>query len=279
MRSLDGEHHLQKPFGDMLPSEINSDVLNLYVKRRLGDGAEPGTVNRELSVLRRMLKLGHAAGKVQNLIAFPHLKETNVRQGFVTQAEYNLLIAHAQPVGIRGLLCVGYSFGFRRGECLDLRCRQCDLVNGTIELERKQTKNDRCKVVVMTSEVKNALALCVAGKEPDDHVFTWTGDGSRPIRDFRGTWAKLFEAAGVAPKLFHDFRRSAIRNMVARGIPTATAMQISGHRTMSVFQRYNIQDTSNLRDAARRISAGALEAAPTTDGQPQGSVAGEGTVQ
>jgi integrase len=254
-------NHMRAVFADTLAAELSRDMLNSYVARRQRDGAEPGSVNRELSVLRRMLTLGHAAGKVLTLPSFPHLKEDNVRQGFVTQREYNLLVPHAAPLGVRGLLCVGYSYGFRRGELLSLRVRQVDLASGTIELERKQTKNDQCKVVVMTGEVKSVLALCVAGKEAEDRVFTWPHGGR--IRDFRAAWKKLFVAAGVPLKMFHDLRRSAVRNMVMRGVPTGTAMQISGHRTMSVFLRYNIQSIENLRDAALKIAAGAAEATQT----------------
>ena len=270
------KNHLRAPFGEMLASELTSDALNKYVAKRLSEGAEKGSINRELSVVRRTLKLGHAAGKLQNLVAFPHLKEENVRQGFLTEREYRLLLPHAQPLGIRGLLTVGYTYGFRRGELLDLRCRQCDLVNGTIELERKQCKNGEIKIVVMTSEVRNVLALCVAGKSADDRVLTWA-DG-RPIRDFRETWKELFATAGVPLKLVHDLRRSAVKNMVERGVPTATAMQISGHRTMAVFQRYNIQSLDNLRDAALKIAKGA-EAAPTTDDLADGQPKAEGTIQ
>ena len=270
-------HHLRPSFGDLLASELTTDHQDAYIAQRLRDKAAGGTINRELSVLRRMLKLAFVAGKIQAVPPFRHLREDNIRTGFLTQREYNLLAAQATDIGIRGLLAVAYSFGFRRGECLDLRVRQVDLVNNVIELERRQCKNNEIKIVAMTSEVRNVLAACVAGKEPDDHAFSWASDG-RPIRDFRETWTALFAKAGVAPKLFHDLRRSAVRNMIERGVPMRTAMQISGHRTMSVFQRYNIQSIENLKDAALKIAKGA-ETATTADDLAGGSAAVEGTVQ
>jgi len=80
------------------------------------------------------------------------------------------------------------------------------------------------------------LIPCVRGKKPDDSLFTWE-DGS-PVRDFRGTWSKMTKAAKV-PILLHDFRRSAIRNMITAGVSEKTAIQISSHATRSVFDRYD----------------------------------------
>src|SRR5581483_7861461 len=145
---------LQKHFGGLRGTNITTEMLNKYVGICRDEyELSNGTINRDLSALRRAFNLALNAGKLQKVPKFPRLKESAPRSGFVEEKQYNELAKHATELWLRGLLAVAYNFGFRKSELLHLRVNQIDLFGRTIRLNPGQTKNDDGRVVPMTSDV------------------------------------------------------------------------------------------------------------------------------
>lgn len=269
---------LQKFFGGFKALAVTGDLLNRYVSEQRTAGLSNATINRDLAAIRRAFNLGYRAGKVQRVPCFPRLKESAPRQGFVEESDYGKLAGKARELWMRAMLATAYTFGFRKSELVDMKVPQVDLIARTLRLNPGETKNGDGRTVKMTADVFTLIKACVSGKDATNHVFTHR-DGS-PILDFRGAWETLTTSAGLPGLLFHDLRRSAVRNMVRRGIPEVVAMRISGHKTREVFNRYNIVSESDLAEAARKIEAGQTERAyfghdsgSTGVGQETGSAA------
>ena len=78
----------------------------------------------------------------------------------------------------------------------------------------------------------------------------------KPVRDFEKVWATACKARAALPQaLFHDLRRTALTNMIEAGLIEKEAMEISGHRTRAVFDRYHIVCERRLREMAGKLEA------------------------
>ncbi|MGE5305363.1 MAG: site-specific integrase [Alphaproteobacteria bacterium] len=189
------------------------------------------------------------------------LRENNVRTGFFEANEF-LALRDALPVYLRPMVTFAYYTGWRKGEILDLRWSQVDLQEKIIRLNPEQSKNGTGRLVAIDGELVNVLQAQwdarkvaeVPGQSPALICpYAFHHDG-KPIRDFRSAWDRALTKAGLTGKIFHDLRRTAVRNIVRAGVREHVAMTISGHKTRSVFDRYNIVSEEDLREAAKKTS-------------------------
>jgi integrase len=260
------ESHLKEFFGAMNAGGVAPRQVTQYIEGRLAAGAAAASVNRELAALKRMYKLALSDELVGRIPHIRHLKERNVRKGFVKDAEYEAISRETAGVGLwlRAMFEVGITYGWRKSELLSRRVRHADLLERTLRLEQGETKNGEPRLVEMTGKVFELLRQCCVGKAADDFLFTRERDrrGRRTRRggrivDFRMDWEAACQAAGVPGLRFHDLRRSAVTNMVRDGISEKEAMTVSGHTTRSVFDRYHIIDRAQIHVLAGKMEHGA----------------------
>jgi hypothetical protein len=150
-----------------------------------------------------------------------------------------------------------------------LRVRNVDRLEGWLHIEKSKNGED-CKVAP-TRETSTLLAESIRSKESGAYILTWQDrqDGSR-VAQPRKDWYSLGVRSGLGKKLvemrpdgktsvrceglqLHDLRRSAVRRMIRSGIIQTVAMRVSGHKTASVFRRYDIVDERNLEQAAKLL--------------------------
>lgn len=235
---------------------------------RIGDVSN-GEVNRELMVLKRMFSISIADGMLSHKPHVPLLAEASPRTGFFETDQMESLLSHL-PVDIRPVIEFGHITGWRiQSEVLPLEWRNVDFAAGEVRLDAGTTKNGEGRVFPMTLGLRSVLeqrlaeheTLKQAGKIEPRVFVRLVGDGHggekvpKPIRSFGTAWAKACRAAGCPGRIPHDLRRTAVRDLVRAGIPEGVAMKMTGHKTRSVFERYNIVSGGDLKDAAVKLDA------------------------
>lgn len=141
----------------------------------------------------------------------------------------------------------------RKSKIASLRWEDVD--GDCIRLRAENAKNGKSRALPLEGELAELIARRRVARQFKMNgtvtlsalIFHRKGE---PIREFRKAWATACKKAGVC-RLFHDLRRSAVRNMISAGVPQTIAMKISGHETPSMFQRYAIASETDLRTALR----------------------------
>lgn len=236
-------------------------------------------MQRELAALRRMFRLGLQGGKALRVPYFPTIQVDNVRTGFFERAEFERVRAEL-PDYLQPLATVAYWTGWRRTELLTLEWRQVDLDTGTVRLDPGTTKNKQGRLVYLPAEALEALHAwreITAAVERQrrciiQRVFHREG---RPLRDYYAAWRSACDRAKVPGRTLHDFRRTAARNYVRSGVPERVAMQILGHKTRSIFDRYNLTSDGDLRAAAEKVVTPVREALGKIPVLPTSKASGE----
>ncbi len=233
--------------GDIKATKLSSARIKEYIESRLKT-VKPGTVNRELGLLQRAFQLGYNQDPplVARVPHFPRLTEDEPRKGFLKPELYQKLLFELPDV-LRLLFVIAYHVGLRRGALLRIKWSQVDLKANTIWMEgRKSNRKPEPVAVPIYGDMAKFIEM---QPRTSEYLFA---RGSTPIRDFRESWDLACQRAGIPDLLFHDLRRTAVRNLRRAGVPETVIMKITGHRTRSVFERYNITDETDTQEAGRK---------------------------
>jgi integrase len=257
--------YLDAFFGGYCVVEITTDLIREFSNKRQSDGSPNSTINRSLAALRRMFFLAKEDGKLRDVPHIPMLKEPPPRKGFLEYQEFRSLRL-ALPEHLRPLLALGFYTGMRLGEIKKLRWSNVSLIDNQIRLDPGTTKNDEPRVIPLMGELPEMLSI-LRRQAPRSEVEFMRNE--KPIGSFRKAWSRACIDVGLARLLcrtcksvldakrncpacgvkipvslavyegliFHDLRRTGVRNLVRAGVPERVAQAISGHRTRAVFER------------------------------------------
>jgi integrase len=277
------EKHLAPVFGGRrLASITTTDVIG-YIAHRQKQGiiahrgpragervadVSNGEVNRELQTLKRIFNLAIEQDRIAMKPKIRMLAESDPRSGFFEPEQLASVLAHL-PADIQPVIRFAYITGWRiASEVLPLEWRQIDFAADEVRLEPGMGKTGKGRTFPFTDELRAILEaqhlehvrLKKSGAIVPQVFFRMVAKGRggekspRPITSFNKAWKFACRAAGCPGRIPHDLRRTAIRNFVRNGISQTVAMRLGGHKTDSVFRRYDIVADQDLRDAAIKLN-------------------------
>jgi integrase len=250
-------NRLAEAFGGMRGEDITDEKVAEYSRKRLQvDGIAPATLRRELAILKRMLRLSASRLPRVPLIDMPRVD--NARQGFFEPQDLERILPHL-PQHARHLVEFLYLTGWRSSEAFSLCWSDIDWVQQSVLLRNSKNREPRIFAFKYHPELERVLRRQRAdvSRWELEHssvcpsVFHWRG---RPIRKLRRSWATACRRAGMPGRFLHDFRRTAVRNLIRAGVQQAIAMKITGHKTDSIFRRYLIVDQELLARATGAVA-------------------------
>jgi integrase len=197
----------------------------------------------------------------------------NTREGFFKEPEFRAMLAELPP-DLQPVAEFAYLTGWRTREILSREWRHVDFLAGTVRLEPQTTKNDDGRTFPfavlppLTALLRCQREHTAAVERSTGRLIPWVFHRQgTPILDFRRAWARAVVAAGFGrvadastaepkpTKLFHDFRRTAVRNLERAGVSRSVAMKLTGHKTESVYRRYAVVADADLAEGVARLAA------------------------
>ena len=244
---------LRRRFGSYTVKACDALVISHYMAERHRTGRTPETINREMAVLRTAFRLAREHDLYPRTPFIKRLPQLGVRNEYFTRAEIDMLLP-CLPEYLRDPVLFGFLTGWRKGEIAGLQWNNVDRSGEVIRLDPTQNKGRDVRVLPLEGEVAAIIErrrrVRVVNSGLIATVFHRAG---HPLDDFRKAWLRACKEAGLGHRKFHSLRRAAARNMSLQGIPEKVIMLMMGHKTRTMFDRYNIMTEADQRVYAKRL--------------------------
>lgn len=259
-----------KHYGKKLAASVTGSMLKGWTKIML-ETLAPATVNRKVAKLLRgyTIAMEEEPPLLTSKPKWTDLKESDARSGFFEQENFEKLRA-VLPDYVKVPATIGYWTGMRSAEIKSIGWTQVtfDDREGCVRIQLTgKTKNGKPRQVIMYGDLYNVLRAW-RQETRNNLCATVCQRNCKPLKSIEDIWKKCCVQVGLGagcldPRtsqyreyvgpIFHDLRRTGLRNLISAGVDRDTAMSISGHLTDAVFTRYNIVNEANLADAGQKV--------------------------
>lgn len=250
---------LNEEFGNHFAGEIKPamvegyqhGLLNRSCKKRKNNYT-PATVNRLLALMKRIFNLALREEFVEKnpCLKVTVLPENNKRDRIITRAEFDRIVSN-MPKHSAQIVMVAYYTGMRAGEILNLTWEKLNLKEGYIDLSFQDTKTAEPRRIYMSEPIRTLFEEMAKVKYiAHRYVFTFQG---KPLKSIRTSFKNACKTAGIRDFRFYDLRHTFNTNMRKAGVDRSVIMKITGHKSVSMFERYNTVDSCDAKDALQLL--------------------------
>lgn len=230
---------LQDKFGQILLNNFHTRMIEEYQSERLLKGNKPATVNRILAVLRHSITKAVEWEMCKDIILkrvrqARLLPVNNARVRYLTREELKRLIECCNP-DLRAMVILAVNTGMRKGELLNLKWQEIDLINGFLHI--LESKNNTRRTVPLNDTALNVLKALPA-RIDGGFVFFNKRTGSA-IKDVKKAFNNALVRAKILDFRFHDLRHCAGSYLAMSGVDLRTIQEILGHKTLAMTIRYS----------------------------------------
>jgi integrase len=252
---------LKVELGKVRAEELTTARIEAYQQSRFAAGRKPATVKHDSDLLRQAFRLAwkRTPPRILQVPHIPTITVRNARQGFLSRADFQALLAAIKDPDLRDYLEWFWWTGMRPKEIRSLTWEMLDTETWTLHIAPMVDKTRKGRTIPVRGPLLEIAKRRLKKRRLDTAlVFHRSAHGKRgaAISDYTMAWATALKDAGLPATLTpYDLRRTALRNMLRAGTHETVVMKISGHRSRHTFDRYNITSTEDLEAAIDKTKA------------------------
>jgi integrase len=248
---------LKGKFAGVRLPDISAEQIEEYKEARLAEGVEPSTINHDLRVLRRMMRLAERKHLISRtpFLEVDFLKQKRQRTPHIVTFEEEEKILAVTPPLMRALVVLVLETGMRsHREALALTWEAIDFVSDSIRVRESKTRSG-IRSIPLSARCKTELLHWreIVGPEFSPFVFPNMRTPSRPVNDIRHAWAKVLKDAGLDYFWVYNLRHTFASRLSAAGVSDLFVAQMIGHSSPSILQTYAKAIDEYRRDAVRKL--------------------------
>lgn len=249
--------HVVPCLGQKPLSQIASFDIERFKKQRIEEKAENGTINRELAALSHLLTKAVDWNWISHKpCAIKRLKEKPARIVYLTVEQARRLVEVAkqdQNICVYPFIVIGLETGMRKMEILSIRLRDIYLERCIIHIPQAKAGSREQPI---TKHLADFLKGYIdAAKPGQEYLFDSVAAACRYVTNIEEPFRRVVKAAGLDPKQIvrHTLRHTAITHLVQAGVDLPTVKRISGHKTLSMVERYSHQNGAHIQTAMEKL--------------------------